>query len=436
MRGDPVFLERRARVMQQLGADAALVVAASPEIRVGPDTELKYVIDPDLYYLTGYTEPDAIAVLCPSQESPFMLFVRPRDPDRERWTGTRGGVEAATALFGADAAYPSSELATRLPALLTGIDTVYARLASGRPDVDAAVLETIVRGRRRRARSGRGPHAVVDPGAVLDDMRLIKDATELARMRQAADTSIEGFREASAVIGDGVGEWQIEATIDGSFRVRGAAGPAFPTIVASGPNAGVLHHVANDRTMRAGELVLIDAGARQAMYCADISRTFPVSGRFSPEQRALYDVVHAAHDAAITAVGPGTTIHDVHTAALRVLVAGLADLQFLEGGVDELIEAGDAVRAFFPHKTSHWLGIDVHDVGAYVVDGGPRVLAPGMVLTIEPGLYIPSDAAGGPQELCGTGVRIEDDVLVTADGHEVLTAALPSDAAGVEELMG
>ena len=434
MRDDPVFAERRARVMQQLGASAALVVAASPEIRVGADAELKYVIDPDLYYLTGHTEPDAVAVLCPSHEAPFTLFVRPRDADRERWTGARGGVEAATAVFGADAAHASSELAGRLPALLAGIDTVYARLAYGRPDVDAAVLETIGRGRRERVRSGRGPHAVVDPGVVLDDMRLIKDATEIARIRQAADTSVEVFREATGVIGDGAGEWQIEATIDGGFRVRGAAGPAFPTIVASGPNAGVLHHIANDRTMRTGELVLIDAGARQAMYCADMSRTFPVSGRYSPEQRALYDVVLAAHDAAIAAVRPGATIEDVHRAALRVLATGLIDMRFLTGSVDEHIESGDGVRTFFPHKTSHWLGIDVHDVGTYVVDGNPRVLAAGMVLTIEPGLYIGQDAAA-PSELRGIGVRIEDDILVTESGHENLTHATPKSVAEIEKLV-
>ncbi len=435
MNDESVYAQRRARVLEQLGTNAALVVAASPELVVGADTELRYVVDPDLYYLTGYTEPDAVAVLCPSHDAPFTLFVRPRDADRERWTGARGGVEAATEQFGADAGLPATELAARLPDLLQRVDLVHARLAYGRPDVDAAVLEALRRGRRARARKGKGAHAIVDPGTLLDDMRLIKDETELACLRRAAETSIEVFREASAVIGEGAGEWQIEATIDGGFRVRGATGPAFPTIVASGPNAGVLHHIANDRTMRAGELVLIDAGARQDMYCADISRTFPVSGTFSAEQRALYEIVLAAHDAAIAAVRPGATIDDVHDAALRVLVDGLIALSFLTGSAEALIEEGDAVRAFFPHKTSHWLGLDVHDVGTYVVDGRPRTLAPGMVLTIEPGLYVPADADGGPVALRGTGIRIEDDVLVTAGGREVLTAGLPCGVGEVEGLV-
>ncbi|MCI0436648.1 MAG: Xaa-Pro dipeptidase [Gemmatimonadetes bacterium] len=236
-------------------------------------------------------------------------------------------------------------------------------------------------------------------------------------------------------IADGVGEWQIEATTDGGMRVRGAAGPAFPTIVASGPNAIVLHHIANDRTLRSGEVVLVDAGARHEMYCADISRTFPVSGRFTGDQRALYEIVRRAHDEAIAAIRPGATVGDVHDAALRLLVEGLVDLGFLSGAVDELIEAGDDVRRFFPHKTSHWLGLDVHDAGAYVVDDRPRALEPGMVLTVEPALYVPADTGAGPVGLRATGIRIEDDVLVTDAGHEVLTGELPADAAGVEALL-
>jgi Xaa-Pro aminopeptidase len=432
-----VYADRRARVLTALGEHGALVLPAAPELRVGLDGEVRYVVDASLYYLTGYREPEAVLVLCPSADAPFTFFVRARDPERELWTGGRGGVDDATARFRADAAFPIGELAQRLPKLLAGADTLFGRLGVGRPDVDALLLGALERARRARPRTGRGPRALVDPGALLDDMRLRKEPCEIERMRAAARITVDAFRDAAAIIRPGAAEYEVEAALDAGFRRRGADGPAFPTIVASGTNATVLHYVANTRTLRAGELVLLDAGARMD-YCGDVSRTLPVSGSFTAAQRALYEGVRGALCAGVAAARPGATIDDVHDAARARLVDALVDLGFLAGPADAYADEERAaeVKRFYPHRTSHWLGLDVHDVGDYVVDGAPRRLEPGMVFTVEPGLYIPADAAPGPAELYGTGIRIEDDVLITADGHEVLTRALPTGTDAVAGLWG
>lgn len=431
-----VFAQRRTRVLAALGDRAALVLTAAPELRAGLDGELRYVVDPGLYYLTGYIEPEAVLVLCPvHEEAPFTLFVRPRDAERETWNGARGGVEEATERFGADAAHPVGELAARLPLILGRADTLYCRLGTGRPEVDALVVAALERARRSRPRTGRGPRALVDPSALLDELRLRKEPCEIERLRAAALVSSDAFREAAGRIRPGVAEYEVEAALEAGFRRRGADGPAFPTIVASGPNATVLHYVANARTMRAGELVLLDAGARKDLYCADISRTFPVSGEFTAEQRVLYDGVLAALRAGTAAARPGATVDDVHDAAFAVLLETLVALDFLEADVLHDAERAARARPFYPHRTSHWLGLDVHDVGDYMVNGGPRPLEPGMVLTIEPGLYIPAGTDRGAAALRGTGIRIEDDVLITAAGNEVLTSVLPTDADAVAGLL-
>lgn len=429
-----VYAGRRARVLGALG-EGAMVLPAAPEVRVGRDQELPYRVDPDLYYLTGYTEPEAVAVLTPGTATPFTLFVRPRDPDREVWTGRRGGLEAAREEFSADQAFAIAELPARLPELLAGYDTVYGRFGGGREDVEALLRRILVAARRTRPRKGRGPQALVDPGRLLDDMRLLKDAHELRLMREAAAITAAAFREAAAAIRPGGGEWEVQAALDAGFRRRGAEGPAFETIVGSGENATVLHYVQNDRRMGAGELLLVDAGALYGRYAADITRVFPVSGRFSGPQRALYDVVLAAHDAAIAAARPGAAFDAVHEAAARVLVTGLVDLGVLAGEVDALLADEATYRPHFPHRTSHWLGLDVHDVGDYARGGAARRLEPGMVLTVEPGLYIAGTAMGAPEALRGVGIRIEDDVLVTAEGPEVLTGELPTAADAMAALV-
>lgn len=431
-----LYARRRARVLEALGDDGAMVLPASPELLVGRDLELRYQPDPDLYYLTGYTEPEAVAVLCPAhEEAPFTLFVRPRDPALELWTGPRGGPEAAREEFGADAAHPIGEIEARLPTILSRANRVHFRFGTGRDALETLVRGILVRARKTRPRTGRGPNALIDPGTILDPMRLIKDEDELALLRRAAEITVEGFLDAARVIRPGAGEWEVEAAVEAAFRRRGADGVAFPTIAAAGRNATVLHYVDNRARLAAGELLLLDAGARYRRYCGDVTRTFPVDGRFTREQRALYDVVLAARDAAIHAVRPAATIADVHLAALRTLLAGLVELGLLSGS-PEAIERREAdYKPFFPHRTSHWLGLDVHDVGDYANGEASRSLEPGMVLTIEPALYVPADREDAPAALRGVGIRIEDDVVVTADGHEVMTAALPAEAEAVEAMV-
>ncbi len=429
------YAERRARVLELVGPEGVLVLPAAPEVVAGRDLELRYRPDPDFYYLTGYTEPEAVLVLAPGHDDgEYWLFVRPRDPDRERWTGMRGGPEAARKVYGADVAHPLTELDERLPALLQGRETIHFPLGSGDGRADGLVRRVLERARATRQRRGIGPRRLSDPGVILDELRLIKDPHELELLREAALITAESFVEAAPVIAPGVGEWEVEAALESAFRRRGAEGVGFGTIVASGANATVLHYIDNRRRMAAGELLVIDAGAHYRGYNGDISRTFPVSGRFSPLQRDLYDAVLEAHDRAIATVRPGATPANVHQAALRVLVEAMVEFGLLEGDVDGLIESG-AYRPYYPHQTSHWLGLDVHDVGDYALRGEPRPLEPGMVLTVEPGLYVPPDAEDAPAELRAIGIRIEDDVAVTDTGHEILTAALPAQADRIEELL-
>ncbi len=442
---------RRQVVLDRLEGAALILPAAVPP-RAGRDAELRYVPDADLLYLTGYTEPEAVAVLCPGHDAPFTLFVRPRDPAAERWTGVRGGVEAAER-FGADAAYPLAEMESRLATITWNADRILLRFATGRDDVDDIVRRLLVRARDPRQRYGHGPHTLTDAGTLLGGLRLIKDGFEIERMREAAAVTTAGFREALAGVAPGRGEWEVEAAIDAAFRRRRADGPSFPTIAAAGANATVLHYVDNDRVMEAGSLLLLDAGARVRGYCGDVTRTVPVDGRFRPEQRAVYDAVLAAQRAGIDAVRPGASLDDVHGAAVRVLADAMVELGLLDGSTDTLLERYEREQAarragrdpaedgeqepgistFYPHRTSHWLGLDVHDVGPQVSDGRPQPFAAGMVLTVEPGLYVPEDSAA-PAAFRGVGVRIEDDVLVTPAGHEILTADLPVEADALKGL--
>ncbi|HEU5209201.1 MAG TPA: aminopeptidase P N-terminal domain-containing protein [Longimicrobiales bacterium] len=414
------FHDRRTRVLAQLGEQAAMVLVAGPELRIGRDTELRYAPDADFYYLTGIVEPEAVLVLGTVVENgPCALFVRERDPERELWSGERLGPDRAREVTGVDSAFPLSELAERLPKMLAGADVLYARLDAPPIQGFPAIAQLVSTGRRRRAREGAGIHTVAEPGLLLDELRLRKDDDEIARIRNAARITVAAFENARDAIRDGAGEWEVEAALDGSFRALGGDGPAFPTIVGSGPNATVLHYVANNRRMRAGDLVLLDAGARADMYCADISRTCAV-GVAKGEVRMLHQVVRDAHDRAIAAARPGARIGDVHDAACDALAEGLVALGLMRKGL-EGDERTNALRRYYPHQTSHWLGLDVHDVGDYVIDGRSRRLEPGMVFTVEPGLYVGALDSNAPGSLRGVGVRIEDDLLVTSDGVEVLT---------------
>jgi Xaa-Pro aminopeptidase len=430
------FGRRRGLVLSLLDdSRAALILPAAPELHVGADGELRYQPDPDLYYLTGCTEPEAVLVLAPAAATPFTLFVRDRDPERERWTGARRGVAGARDAFGADVAYQIGELNTRLPELVGGADVLFARLQSGRPEIDAALLAVLASARRSRVRTGRGPHTVVSPDQLLGPLRLRKDEHEIARIREAARISVEAFRLAAAGLVSARGEWEIEAVIEHAFRSSGATGPAFPSIVAAGANATVLHYTSNSDELPPEALLLIDAGARYRMYCADITRTLPVTGRFTAAQRAAYDVVLRARNAALERISTSHTAADLHDAAVGALVDGMLELGLLSGSRDEILEK-ETYRRFFPHRTSHWLGLDVHDVGDYVDRDGKDVrLEAGMVLTVEPGLYVPVDDEDAPAELRGLGIRLEDDVLVTDAAADVLTGDLAIRPDDVEALL-
>jgi Xaa-Pro aminopeptidase len=419
---------RRAAAFRLLGEDV-LVLPAAPVQYASRDTDRTYRPDSELFYMTGATEPDAVAVFRGGVAPTWTLFVAPRDAEAELWGGPRLGPVGALERFTPDACHPVTELEARLPELLAGAPRIHFRLGTD-PRVERIVAEAFERARARGARTGTGPRAVVDPGGILDELRLRKDAHEVDRTRAAAALTLEGHRAAARAARSGEGEWVVQAEVEAAFQ-RGGGAPGFGTIVGSGRNACVLHYRANDARIPEDGLVLVDAGAELGLYHGDVTRTYPASGRFTEDQRRVYDLVDAARRAAVETVGPGVPVAAVHDAAVRVLVEGLIDLKVLAGSVDEVIRE-QSYKTYYPHQTSHWLGLDVHDPGDYVRDGTARLLEPGMMLTVEPGLYF---RPGGPEAsdlYAGIGVRIEDDVLVTDDGRENLTAALPSAAGDVE----
>ena len=425
-----LFEARRQAVFASLG-DGALVLPGAPVLFRSRDTEHRHRPDSELFYLTGVTDSESVAVLSGGAEPRFTLFVRERDEEAELWSGPFPGPEEAGELYRADETHPISEVGDRLPRLLESASAIYYR--PGRSDpLDRWVMAAFAGARHRGQRKGTGPRSIVDPGDLLDELRLVKDSRELDKIRAAVAITSEGHRAAASSLAPGVGEWAIEAAVDAAFRSAGGTGPFFPTIVGAGANACVLHYVRNGSTVGPHDLVLVDAGAELDLYGGDVTRTLPAAGAFSDSQRAVYDLVESARSAAVSAVRPGARVADVHRAALVRIVEGLVDLGVLEGDAEDLIEQR-AHKPFYPHQTSHWLGLDVHDPGDYARGGASRVLAPGMVLTVEPGLYFrPGRLEGTAERFAGVGVRIEDDVLVTDEGAEVLTAALPTAAAEVE----
>jgi len=430
---DPaIFAERRKQFLGALPAGSLALFAAAPVAVRSGDVEYPYRQDNDFYYLTGFPEPEALCLLDSDAAEPFTLFVRPRDPERETWTGRRFGVEGARERFGADAAYTVDRFGEIFGKRLDGRQRLFFTLGRDEP-TNQRILEHVRRSQSTRERSGAAALALLSPVDVLHEMRLHKRPEELARMRRAAAISAVAHREALLAARPGANEQEIEAAIDFAFRRLGATGPAYPSIVASGPNATILHYIENCRQLEDGDLLLIDAGAEYDHYCADVTRTYPVGRRFGDDQRRIYQMVLAAQQAAIETVAPGVTFDQVHDAALRVLVEGLRELGVLTVSLDEAVEKG-AYRSFYMHRTSHWLGMDVHDVGKYRSGDKSRTLEPGMVLTVEPGLYFSESVDGAAERYRGTGVRIEDDVLVTDAGHEVLTAEIPKQLEHLEEL--
>lgn len=423
------FAARRARVLTAIGPGLLIVPAAPVHLR-NNDVEHEYRQDSDLYYLSGFDEQESVLVLSGASEQAFTLFVRPRDPEREVWDGARAGVEGAVQRFGADVAFPVAELAAKLPELMRNVTRLYYALGRDR-GFDQLVLDAVAQARRRARTGGTWPIEIVDPTVVLHELRLLKSDAEIALMQRAAEITREGHVAAMASCRPGMYEYEIEALLRRIFRERGAERQAYSPIVGSGPNATVLHHRRNDRRMCEGELLLIDAGCEYEYYAADVTRTFPVSGTFSASQRSIYEIVLAAQLASIDATRPGATLDEIHQASVRCITSGLVELGIIEGPVDQAIQE-QRYKPYYMHKTSHYLGMDVHDVGPYFVGDKPRPLSPGVVITIEPGIYIAESATKVAPQFRGIGIRIEDDVLVTDSGHRVLTAGIPKTVEEVE----
>jgi Xaa-Pro aminopeptidase len=427
----PHLQSRRATLASRMGQGVAIIPTAAEALR-NRDTHYPYRYDSYFYYLTGFTEPEAVIVVIAGDTPKSILFCRDKDMEREIWDGFRHGPAGALAEFGVDEAYSISELDTRIPALLANQPELYFSLGA---DVawDQRVTGWINQLRSQGRAGVSAPAAIRDVRALLDEMRLIKSPQEIATMRRAAVISAEAHARAMQATSPGKHEYEIEAELLHTFYRHGSQYPAYTSIVAGGANACVLHYIANNAPLNDGDLLLIDAGCELDGYASDITRTFPVNGRFSGAQKDVYELVLAAQYAAIAQVNPQSHWNAPHEAALKVLAQGFIDLGLCRGTVDAVLESGD-YRQFYMHRTGHWLGLDVHDAGEYKRDGEWRTLQPGMVLTVEPGCYIrPAD--GVPEAFWNIGIRIEDDALVTAEGCDIITEAAPKTVAAIEELM-
>jgi Xaa-Pro aminopeptidase len=425
------YLQRRKRLARAMGQGVAIIPTAPERVR-NADTLYPYRWDSHFHYLTGFPEPEAVLVVVAGKEPKSVLFCREKDALKEIWEGRRHGPRAAKTRFGVDEAWPIGQLDDRMPKLLANCPTLHTVMGLD-AGWDSRVLGWL-NAVRAQVRSGvTAPSELCEVRSLLDEMRLIKDASELALMKKAAVISIAAHRRAMRATAPGKHEYEIEAELLHEFRRHGSAAPAYPSIVAGGANACVLHYVENDAPLKAGDLLLIDAGCEWQGYASDITRTFPVSGKFSAAQRDAYEIVLAAQRAAMKAIKPGAAFSAYHDAAVRVLAQGLIDLRLCRGSLDAVVESGD-YRRFYMHRTGHWLGRDVHDVGNYAEKGRSRRLQPGMVLTVEPGLYIRPDPKV-PKAFHNMGIRIEDDVVVTAKGSTVLTDGVPKSVADIEAWM-
>ncbi|MCC8914990.1 aminopeptidase P N-terminal domain-containing protein [Xanthomonas euvesicatoria] len=431
--GAAEYARRRKQLMQMAGEQAILILPAAPERVRSHDTHYPYRQDSDFWYLSGFPEPEAVLVLVPGRKhGEAILFCRERDAEREAWDGPREGQEGAVERYGMDDAYPIDDVDEILPGLLEGRSRVYYHF--GRDvDFDLKLIGWLKRVREQVRHGAQPPHEFLELGHLLHEQRLFKSRDEIALMQQAADISVRAHRAAMRMARPGVHEYELQAEVEREFRAADAW-PAYGSIVGTGSNACVLHYRANNARSRDGELVLIDAGAEYRGYAADITRTSPVNGRFTPAQRALHDLVGAAQAAALAQARPGVAYEAGHLAAVETLTEGLLRLGLLKGKLERNIADGHYKR-FYRHKTGHWLGLDVHDVGDYRLAGDSRLLEPGMVFTIEPGLYVSADDSSVEAKWRGIGIRTEDNVLITADGHRVLTDALARSADEIEAEM-
>jgi Xaa-Pro aminopeptidase len=430
------YQQRRQQLMEKVGKGTAIFHSA-PMAVMHNDVEYVFRQDSDFFYLTGFNEPEAVAVLAPHHpEHRFILFVQPKDPAMETWTGYRCGVESAKEIYGADEAYSIAEISEKLPQYLEKADRLYYHLGRDRAfnDFILSQWQKLIASYPKR---GNGPIALEDTNHLLHPMRLLKSPAEIETMRKATEISAAAHNRAMEFAKPGCYEYQVQAEIEYTFRLHGAIGAAYPSIVASGANACVLHYIENNRQMHDNELLLIDAGCAYDYYNGDITRTFPVGGKFTPEQKALYSIVLEAQLQAIEKVQPGNPYNEFHDTAVSVLVDGLIDLKLLVGDKEEIIKE-EKYKPFYMHRTGHWLGLDVHDVGQYKHSEETwQTLQPGQIVTVEPGLYLAPDlkpAEGQPEipeKWRGIGIRIEDDVLVTDRGRDILTAAVPK---SVEEM--
>lgn len=427
-----VFAERRKRVSQALG-EAVLVLFAAPEMLRNNDVHHEYRQQSDFYYLTGLDEPNAALVLSGGGDAKLTLFVLPRDAAREVWDGPRIGVEGANSSFGASHAHEFARLEEELPKLLLGHRRVVCRLGEAEED-ERRILKALRRARRLARKTQVVPVELWDSSTLLHEMRRVKADGELSLMRRAAAITAEAHRAAMKAAGPGKFEYEVEAELRSVFRRCGAERPAYAPIVGSGPNATILHYVKNSRRMEQGDLLLIDAGCEYGYYASDVTRTFPVGGTFSSAQKRIYEIVLDAQRQAIAHVRPGITFEDLHAISLRVITSGLIELGMIAGPL-EIALSQELYKPFFMHGTGHYLGMDVHDVGSYHEQGKARPFEPGVVLTVEPGIYISPSNDQVPLEYRGIGVRIEDDIVVTSDGHENLTAAIPKSIEEIEACM-
>ena len=420
--------------MRRMQRNSVAIIPAAREATRSNDTHYRFRQDSDFFYLTGFEEPDAVAVIKPGETHPYVLFVRPRDPEREIWDGRRAGVEGAKSEFGAGEAFPVDEFDGKLSEVLNGAEVLYYRLGVN-SELDDKIIREIARMRALNRKPIHPPQTIIDPATIVHELRVVKSPQELEIMQQAADIAAEAHCEAMKAVRPGMREYEIEALIEQVFRRHGSSGPAYTSIVGAGANATVLHYINNDGELRDGELLLLDAGAEYKGYASDITRTFPINGRYSPAQREIYDLVLKAQMSCVEMVRPGVTHDQLKQHSIEVLTEGMVELGLLQGNPEQLIK-DKKYEKFYMHGLGHMLGIDVHDVGRYYYGTESRALEPGVVMTVEPGIYVAADSKDVPEKYLGIGVRIEDDVLCTSNGPKVLTTKVPKQAEEIEALMG
>ncbi len=431
-----------AEFMRRMDPKSVAIIPAAREAVRSHDTNYRYRQNSDFFYLTGFEEPDAIAVIAPSSEKKFTLFVRPRDPEREIWDGYRAGVEGAVRDYSADEAFPVAAFDARLAEILDGPASLYYAFGNGSPELDAKIIGQLSLMRETNRKPLEPPAKIIDPTTIIHEMRVLKSEAEVEIMQRAADIAAEAHVEAMKSVRPGMKEYEVEAMLEAFFRREGSAGPSYTSIVGSGANATTLHYITNMDTLKDGDLLLVDAGAEYKGYASDITRTFPINGKFTPAQRDVYDLVLETQMSCIDMVRPGVRLEDLKTHSVEMLTEGMVRLGLLKGEPQKLIEEKKYMQ-FYMHNLGHYLGIDVHDAGRYYFNGESRAAEVGMVMTIEPGLYISPDTKNIPasfnQEVpakyLGIGIRIEDDVLVTENGARVLTHKVPKDAQEIETLM-